>query len=536
MGINEKLQDLLGDANQIRFRGTTFGLDFGTTTCLMAYKDSEAAPPRALTYPTDVGSTIPSLFLRADDGREYTCERALKVSREGENTKSLCRSIKTQLHKDTLTLNGKVYETSYIAGQIVKHVMQISQQALENEMVFDKVTRLVCGEPVRFDAGLRGKLKRILESATGVSIVLVPEPVLAAVTRDYYARKRAVQRGETYVPRAMLVVDSGGGTTDIVVLIPNPNRNARSPHPYKTKAPDGLLKAGDEMDRQLHALMLEKIRANPGTIAASSLKFFSDEQHFLCRRLRQVARQFKEELSSELSYADNVSFGNYGATSIRVTRAEYEARIRPLVTEITNLAADVLKRSGLDVRAGFDVLMVGGASHTPLLRSMLRERFEPMGGQICDCFPEKAVALGAAIYAEEPEIAQSKVAFGYAVDSYNSTGTRKILSVVIPSDAELPKTDISHFETLHENQLAAGFRVYEIYNTDSRTQLELEEGEAKEYTLSHKFGRRVPKGTSVHLKTVLTPEGILTMTVTDDLEDSPGPTSKTFAMNETIVK
>ena len=104
---------------------------------------------------------------------------------------------------------------------------------------------------------------------------------------------------------------------------------------------------------------------------------------------------------------------------------------------------------------------------------------------------------------------------------------------MIPSDAVLPKKDISNYKTLKEGQTAVTFHVYEIYNTDGRKVLSMDEGSQKEYSITHKFGRRVPMGTNVSLTTTLSEEGLLTMKVTDFLYDSPGPTTVTFNLSGT---
>ncbi len=69
--------------------------------------------------------------------------------------------------------------------------MSVSHQALEKSL-FSKPAyhKLVVGVPVRFGAAKRQTLLQILERASdGREIVLLPEPIAAALTYSHYARK-----------------------------------------------------------------------------------------------------------------------------------------------------------------------------------------------------------------------------------------------------------------------------------------------------------------------------------------------------------
>lgn len=529
MTLSDQISELLGGAKS----GTTFGFDYGTTNCVFAYKEGVTAPPKMLTLPQAIRNGAPSLFMRGDDGREYACDEVLQQNGLENNPGAVCASIKTKLREKVIRLNGHDYEPKYIAAAVAKRFMQICELALEDEMVYDEIKIIVCGVPVRFDAETRGELKAVLQEATGKTVYLVPEPILAALTKEYYEKKGAERKGERFVPKDTLAIDVGGGTTDLVLLKPNATPTDANPFPFTAHSPDGFEEAGDDMDKRMFALMLEKITENPGTIGRSKLKLFSNEQDPLHRRLLHFAKLFKEQLSANDYYESNLAFSEYGSVNVRITRAEYEDRVRPLIQKIVDHAADILEKSYSAKQPDVDIMLVGGATYTPLLTAMLRKRFPWLKDRIHQRFPEMAVAMGAAIYAEDPALVNPKVAFGYAVDTFTADKKKEVLQVVIPSDAVLPKTDISRYQTLQEGQLAVTFHVYEIYNTDGRTELSMDEGCQKEYAITHKFGRRVPMGTEVKLTTTLTEEGLLTMKISDFLYDSPGPTTKTFTLSGT---
>ena len=147
-------------------------------------------------------------------------------------------------------------------------------------------------------------------------------------------------------------------------------------------------------------------------------------------------------------------------------------------------------------------------------------------------FPEKAVALGAAIYAQTPELVRPKVAYGYAVNTYINKGKKEVLRVIIPSAADLPMTVTANFSTLDENQLAVKFSFYEVPNSAGNIHVDKELGRLTAYSITHKFASRVPKDTPVKLTTTLTEDGVLNMTV-EDFQRQKLITEKTFTMNNT---
>ena len=136
-------------------------------------------------------------------------------------------------------------------------------------------------------------------------------------------------------------------------------------------------------------------------------------------------------------------------------------------------------------------------------------------------FPEKAVALGAALYAAEPKAVLPKVAYGYAVDTV-SNGQKK-LHVCIPPNAKLPMTIEGRYFTRFDNQSSVRFTVYEVDHGEQGAFLNIDEGKvlsASEgglaYHIEHSFGREVPLDTRVTLKVTLTPDGLLAMSVDDN--------------------
>ncbi len=533
MGLRDELTDLLGSE-------TYFGMDFGTSTCYMAYKEGDGAP-RIPNYRDVSRGGIPSLFWRDKDGNEWVADQVAAKQGLESDPAGVCPSVKMKLAQKQILLNAMAYTPREIGIKLARRVLTLSRQALEQEMVEMEFDKLVCGVPVKFGAAKKGEVQYILQQATGCkNIRLVAEPILAALTNDFYTKK---YRRES---RRVLVVDMGGGTLDVVLLLPNPTPTPAEPYPYIAKCPMGLggaydadddvagvakdAVAGDAQDAAMEKLIMEKVRQTPGTV---DMRILEDENQFDRRRLRQIAKETKERLSSVDSCTVSISGLKCGSTIVTVTRSEYEDRIRPMFQKTVDLAAEVLKKCELERNPDIDILLVGGATYTPLLRQMLEERFFWLDEkQIMQRFPERAVALGAAIYAQMPELVRPRVAQGYAVNTHLADGKQEVLQVVIPSGANLPMTVTSNFQTRDANQWAVAFSVYEIDSGEEGEHIQIGSGRTTQFKIKHQFGGAVPRETPIRLTTTLTEDGVLNMKV-EDFQADKKVTSETFNMNNT---
>lgn len=498
-----------------------FGMDLGTSNSLIAYTEGNGLSPKTPSYPGTCRGGMPMLFWRDKRGMEWAGDQVIERNGLVEDPSGVCQSVKMKIGEQEISLNGHSYSPKAIAAKLIQRLLAVSRESLQMEFVDLNFDTLVVGIPVVFTAAAKKEMQEILETATGgKKIQLIPEPILAALTNDFYTRK--VGR----CPRRTLVVDVGGGTTDAVLLEPTDNPR----EPYITKNPKGLLAAGDVMDCIMNELVLDKLHEDSGTL---NMSIIENSSHFAARRLRASVRAAKECLSKEESYSLEVSDYSGGSARVMITRAEYENRIRPLVQKIVDLSADVLEGCNLGANPDIDILMVGGTTYTPLLRTMLAEKFPWLSREhIIQRFPEKAVALGAAIYASCPEIIMPKVCYGYAVETHlveNNQEPKKVIEVVIPPNATLPFSSTFDFFTLNAGQESVAFRVYEVTGGIAGQDLEPEQGLPTSYRVAHSFPHPVPENTPIKLTTVLSKDGTLSLTVRDELTNS-NPTQKSFSL------
>jgi actin-like ATPase involved in cell morphogenesis len=184
----------------------------------------------------------------------------------------------------------------------------------------------------------------------------------------------------------VLVYDLGGGTFDVALL-----RAADDGFVHVGEAAGVERLGGIDFDE---AVFQHVVRGIPADVIEGAR---SDETgHRALAQLRRACVEAKEELSSS-SVADvSVLLPGYSKT-VRVTRSEYEAMIGPLVQQTADLLRRVLEHAHITPADLSAILLVGGASRTPLVGELVSAALEtPVR---VDAHPKLVVARGAARWA-----------------------------------------------------------------------------------------------------------------------------------------
>jgi molecular chaperone DnaK (HSP70) len=213
--------------------------------------------------------------------------------------------------------------------------------------------------PYRIDL-LREALSRV---GLGDS-ALVPEPVAAAVA--------AASRHRLDGPAPIAVYDLGGTSVTATLLRPTPGgfeiigRSESAEHP-----------AGADFDDELVVLVTAG-RPDPGAAWDDLTK------------LRQECVQAKHVLSAASEVV-------VPPLQVRVTRADFEELIRPLLHKGVDVLLRAMAGAGVTPDRLGAVVLVGGSARIPLVRQVLLERLHrPV---LLDGAPEATVAAGAALLA-----------------------------------------------------------------------------------------------------------------------------------------
>ncbi len=283
---------------------------------------------------------------------------------------------------------SKIVSPQEVSAIILRRLKEQASRVLGVE-----VRRAVVTVPAYFDDAQR-QATRDAGRLAGLEVVrIVNEPTAAALAYGLGLRESAGVERRT---RLVVVYDLGGGTFDVSVLKITPSEGVSASVSavsdfFQVLATSGDTHlGGDDFDQALVALFTREIGEKFGAMT------FPPET---VQALRQLAESVKIKLSESESTSVRIDVGAGRMYERSVTRAQLEELIAPYVERTIGACERALKDAKRAMRdAAVDaVVMVGGATRTPLVRRRVKEFFgiEPYTA----LNPDEVVALGAAVQA-----------------------------------------------------------------------------------------------------------------------------------------
>ena len=361
------------------------GIDLGTTNSLVAWMN--------LTRPEvilgdDGDKLVPSVVSLAEDGDVIVGNRArtelinhpersiysvkrlmgrgiadvqdeLKLFpfRIAEGSESIIR----------VKLGDKTFTPMEISAMILRQLKKNAEATLDAH-----VTKAVITVPAYFNDAQR-QATRDAGRLAGLDVLrLVNEPTAAALAYGLDKRKQGI----------VAVYDLGGGTFDISILKLHDDI-------FEVLATNGDTHlGGDDIDNRLLKIALEDIQSEWG----------EDISHIgeAVQTLRRDVIKAKEELSFQP--AATIEFGWHGKTYSReITRELFENLIRDIVDRTIAPCRNCMKDAGVTPEQIDEVVLVGGSTRIPLVRSAVEVLFRAKPHT--ELNPDEVVALGAAVQA-----------------------------------------------------------------------------------------------------------------------------------------
>ncbi len=347
---------------------TIIGIDLGTTNSEVAV--AREGKVEVLEISPGV-KLLPSMVGLDGDGALLVGEAAWNQYRAfPERT---IRSIKRRMGSDLMVKLGEQdYTPQEISALILKRLKDVAEAHLG-----ETVRRAVITVPAYFSDSQR-QATRDAGAIAGLEVArIINEPTAAALAYE------SAGSG----PKQILVYDLGGGTFDVsVVRLENDVVEVLASHGNNHLG-------GDDLDQKIVDHVLDHLREQgvdpSGSTAAMS-------------RILRAAEAAKISLSDNpfAMLEEEYLLERAGAPvhlSLELARDEYEAMIQPLVYETLEAVHIALDGAGIPASGIDEILLVGGATRTPLIaRQLERElRLQPR----CEVNPELCVAAGAAIQA-----------------------------------------------------------------------------------------------------------------------------------------
>jgi molecular chaperone DnaK len=410
---------------------TAIGIDFGTSNSVAAVWRSGETEVLPIDNPAEAAweslgfdRVMPSVFAEGMDGSALFGWAAKRS--ETSRFEAVKRLFATR--HDTITDDvGTVFAVEEVATMLFAEIRAaVVRQGIEPQQAV-----------ITVPANSRGLARHRTKVCAGMAgfqvLALINEPTAAAMA--YSARNPGDQQ--------LLVFDWGGGTLDVTVL-----RSVEGV--FMEEASKGLpTKGGLDFDSRVRKLLLETV---PDTSTWTA----------------QERRRFDLEVELakiKLSNQEFVEVQLPGGESRRVTRAMFNGAVRSLIDE----ARRPIEQCLADIKAGpgsiDSVVMVGGTSNIPLVRTFVSELLgqEPEAGVDPMTAVGEGAAIAAAILSGQLETNDFFVATEHALGTVvlDSVARRPVFSVLIARNHKLPAKKSERYTPLTPEQEAVELCVIE---------------------------------------------------------------------------
>ena len=427
------------------------GIDLGTTNSLVAFVDGGG--PAVIA--SESGDTLLPSIVSVDEtdtmyvGREaqrrlltdaartvYSVKRFMGRGIEDVTDEQRWFPFKVSGEEGGVVhihLGGREFTPPEISSFILRELKRRAESFFAREGDFDpEVAAAVITVPAYFNDAQRTATRDAGRLAGLEVLRIINEPTAACLAYGLDRRREGI----------IAVYDFGGGTFDISIL----------------KVQDGVFQVlatngdthlgGDDIDRLLVEMVANDLGLDPATQAEA------------VQAVRKAVIQAKWDLSEfDETHVEMIGVpGRAEPYRRRITKAEFESLIAPIVARTLEPCKRALHDAGLRVPQVDEVVLVGGSTRIP----MIRREVERLFGRTphTDLNPDEVVAIGAAVQADilvsgrREMLLLDVTPLSLGIETMGG-----IVSKIILRNSTIPASGSEMFTTFVDNQTAVDIHI-----------------------------------------------------------------------------
>jgi molecular chaperone DnaK len=443
----------LSDSKQARI----VGIDLGTTNSLVAFmqgdhpvvipgEDGANLVPSVVAIPVPkqvvVGNPAGKYLATSPDRVIYSAKRLM--GRGVEDIQDELKLFPFHLADDIQpgeVIRLKLGEQEFTPPEISAYVLRQLKKNAERYFGVP-VSKAVVTVPAYFNDAQRQATKDAGRMAGLEVLRLVNEPTAAALAYGLDRNKEGI----------VAVYDLGGGTFDISIL----------------KLHEGIFEViatngdthlgGDDIDNLLIAIALDDIHGEMNLDLSGNAE--------AVQAVRKAVIEAKIALSSAETARISVQLPGGQFYNREISRAQFEQIIQPVLERTIGPCKQALKDAGITPEQIDEVVLVGGSTRIPRVRSLTDEIFH-LGARgkkpHVELNPDEVVALGAAVQAHILEGGSKTTEDMLLLDvtplSLGIEALGGVVAKIIQRNSTIPASATEHFTTGVDGQANVAIHV-----------------------------------------------------------------------------